>query len=82
MPIEACPKCGAMVDPFDEAPQGEHAMKCGWQPPGVLSHLDRLRQMWDDEGGQLERKYEPSMETEINKVLDALEEEDEETEAM
>ena len=34
------------------------------------------RQMWADEGGQLERSYEPDMETEINKVLDKLEEEE------
>lgn len=39
------------------------------------------RQLWDEEGGQLTRHYEPSMETEIDKVLDELEK-DEEAEAM
>lgn len=39
------------------------------------------RQIWDDEGGQLARDYNPDMEVVINKVLDALEE-DEEAEAM
>ena len=36
------------------------------------------RQLWDDEGGQLHRHYEPSMENQINKVLDEQEKEDEE----